>query len=62
MEEAAYRFLPQLLRTLPEPDGSPPGGFLGLHRGGLAAPDLDGYLADTLQDPATGPGRPGARG
>ncbi|MGW4684792.1 hypothetical protein ACWEPM_07690 [Streptomyces sp. NPDC004244] len=34
VEEAAYRFLPQLLQTLPEPDGTPPGGFLVLHRGG----------------------------
>ncbi|NXY95303.1 hypothetical protein HYE82_13090 [Streptomyces sp. BR123] len=133
VEDAAHRFLPQLLRTLPEPDGTPPGGFLVLHRGGddgaylnvyswvwdnvlhfaggaagqpvlgcpdrdparfvrldrsligcvwelppiaherdawvrhmlaAPAPDLDGYLADTLRAPTTGttgPVRPGTR-
>ncbi|MBW5483280.1 hypothetical protein [Streptomyces bambusae] len=34
VEAAAYRFLPELLRTLPEPDGTPSASFVVLHRGG----------------------------
>ncbi|MFJ3922081.1 hypothetical protein [Streptomyces sp. NPDC090022] len=34
VEAAAYRFLPGLLSTLPAADGTPPGGFVVLHRGG----------------------------
>ncbi|MFI8099671.1 hypothetical protein [Streptomyces sp. NPDC086023] len=34
VEKAAYAFLPELLATLPEPDGTPPVSFVVLHRGG----------------------------
>ncbi len=63
VEKAALGVLPALL---PETDGTPPAGFIVLHRGGngaaylnahMLAPDasdLAGYLGDTMPDGTTG--------